>query len=183
MKKMIVFHGLARSGKDTGAELLDNHLSNLGHNVTRMAFADPIKDIGCIMFNMTRQEIEDKKEVVDDWVGKSPRWFLQEFGTEFVRNEIDSNFWAKNLEQKFNKSDADFVIVTDCRFPNEIDMAKRIGAITIKVVRDNKDSVASGAEKHISEMGLDDELFDFVIDNNGTIKEYMLKLVEAIEHK
>jgi hypothetical protein len=177
MTRLIVLHGLARSGKDTAAGMMKKELEKKGHSVEMMAFADPLKEIGCIMFNMTRQELEDKKEEVDSWVGKSPRWFLQEFGTGFVRANIDPNFWAKNLKKKVDKTTADFVIVTDCRFQNEIIMADDMEAITIKVVRENKDAIELEATKHISEQGLMDGLFQHIVHNNGTLEEYESKIV------
>ena len=59
---LIGLSGKKGSGKDTVAEFLIKH-----HNFTRIAFADPIKDIGTAVFGWTHEQMNDRelKEKID----------------------------------------------------------------------------------------------------------------------
>jgi len=87
-------------------------------------------------------------------------------------------------------------IISDMRFPNEMEAVKNRGGITIRVNRYPKDIIIDGnlmifdkgssthlreLEKiyqnaHASETSLDNANFDYVIDNNGTIEELVEKV-------
>lgn len=77
-------------------------------------------------------------------------------------------------------------IITDLRFPNELEAVKKRGGITIRVNRPCDICGGSGYHKmscpvsksgeHSSETALDDAEFDYVIDNNGTISELIDKM-------
>jgi len=69
-------------------------------------------------------------------------------------------------------------IITDTRFPNELKAVKDRDGITIRINRpqkgiDNQNTVML----HPSETSLDNAEFDYLINNNGTIKD----LVEEIK--
>lgn len=85
-------------------------------------------------------------------------------------------------------------IITDTRFPNELQAVKSKGGITIKVLRgkvkcscitrdimqcdiDCNDSLET---LHESETALDDAKFDYTIDNNDTIEELVKKIKEIL---
>jgi hypothetical protein len=81
-------------------------------------------------------------------------------------------------------------IVTDMRFPNELEAIKNREGITIRVNRDIrcKDGLADivgrmKEEQHPSETALDDATFDYTIDNNGTIEELIEKVKEILIKK
>lgn len=63
------------------------------------------------------------------------------------------------------------VIISDLRFKNEYDMIKKNNGITIKVKRPGAGLKGSRAN-HESEAGLPDDLFDFIVDNRGTLDEF-----------
>jgi penicillin V acylase-like amidase (Ntn superfamily) len=94
-------------------------------------------------------------------------------------------------------------IITDTRFPNELKTVKDKGGITIRVNRSpvgsnewityckfltdnpNKKGLVEMAtienfykwsKEHESETSLDSAIFDYVIDNNGTIEELIEKV-------
>lgn len=86
-------------------------------------------------------------------------------------------------------------IITDTRFPNELEAVKIRNGITIRVNRtySRKPIYIPGEEcngtsrqdfedakpKHASETALDDATFDYVIDNSGTLDD-LIKAVRAI---
>lgn len=94
----------------------------------------------------------------------SGREIMQLFGTELVR-ETFGNVWADATIRKINNSGCDVAIITDNRFPNEIEsVLSQPGGHVIRLTR--SPFIEDG---HASETSLDD--FDwntercFVIDN------------------
>ena len=94
------------------------------------------------------------------------RKFLQVFGSDIIREQVDQDAWAKSPFRA--QHEEDFVIAPDGRFPNEIYQGKKHGMV-IRVIRN------TGLEdSHMSETALDDiplETYDRVIDNNGTLDD------------
>lgn len=112
---------------------------------------------------------EDKTELT--------RLLLQLYGTEIFRDRVDKNWWAKQVRDRAIKSSSDVIVVTDTRFPNEIEVFYDksidndiIKVITVRVERnlDIKDNISS----HESEIALDDwNEWNYIIENNGTLKD------------
>jgi hypothetical protein len=96
----------------------------------------------------------------------SVREILQYYGTEIFRRQYH-DVWADACIRKIDRSDCDLAVITDCRFPNEVDATKRAGGKVIRLTR-----VMFPGDRHISETSLDRyeydwSLFDEVIDNQG----------------
>jgi hypothetical protein len=90
------------------------------------------------------------------------REVMQILGTDIFRNFFDYDIWAKAPFNK-NYGFTDFVIIDDCRFHNEADMALKHDATLIRLTRD-----VLGADQHISEKAMDDypiQKYNDVIDN------------------
>ena len=127
----------------------------------------------------------------------TPRLLLQIIGTECIRDKVHPNAWVNALfadyKYEIHRSEvptraAGFIdqhvypnwIITDMRFPNELEAVKSRGGITIRVNRPydslNQDSLFSlqkqqETNNHPSETALDDAEFDYTIDNNGSIED------------
>jgi hypothetical protein len=78
-------------------------------------------------------------------------------------------------------------IITDCRFPNELQAVKDRGGISIRVNRSiigNQDNTQAFLNQtgvfHPSETALDNAEFDYVIDNSGTIEDLIIKVKEIL---
>ncbi len=100
------------------------------------------------------------------------REVMQIFGTDVMRNFFDFDMWAKAPFKKYANSKYDFVIIDDCRFPNEANMALANGAILIRLQRD-----VLGDDAHVSEKAMDDypeDKYHKVIDNNNFVNIYAL---------
>lgn len=79
---------------------------------------------------------------------------LQYFGTEVMRNNLDSDIWTKLLINDWIKRGRPNCIITDCRFPNEADLVKEHGGLMIRIFRPDNPS-HNRDPNHPSEVSLD----------------------------
>lgn len=206
--------GFIGSGKDTVADYLVNF-----HGFRRESFANTLKDAVSAVFGWDRTMLEGRtkearewREQVDPWWANrldipalTPRWILQYWGTEVCRKGFHDDIWIASLENKL-RSSRDNVVISDCRFPNEISSIKSAGGQIIWVQRGNLPDwyeVALAANQgnncavqdlkmkkiHASETAWVGTDFDHILDNNSTIDalyNQVKNLVEdrpdAIEH-
>ena len=192
--------GLIGAGKDTIADYLVNI-----HQFRRESFANTLKDAVASVFGWDRELLEGRtkqsrawREQVDPWWAErlnmptlTPRWVLQYWGTEVVRRAFHDDTWIASLENKLRKT-TDDVVISDCRFPNEIQAIKRAGGLVIRVHRGPDPDWYRFAEIvnrgpdgniewswaktqldkfdiHASETAWIGTAFDAVIDNNGSM--------------
>lgn len=91
---------------------------------------------------------------------------LQEIGTDLMRKQFSGNVWVNATMADYKPIFDDVFptwIITDVRFPNEVEAIKKRGGI---VVRINRPSVPS-TDTHESETALDDyQGFDYIITND-----------------
>ncbi len=187
--------GFQGSGKDTIANYL---ISEYGF--VKISFAGAIKDIASIMFGWDRQRLEgltkedrEWRETVDPWWEKqlnlpiSPRYIMQQFGTELFRRHFHPDIWVKVVEKKLTEYEN--IVITDCRFPNEIKMVKDNGGILVHVERNlphwfhdyKSGSSSPEADKlHASETSWIREKFDLEVKNNGSVKDLENKVEKYI---
>jgi hypothetical protein len=186
--------GFIGSGKDTVADYLQNF-----HEFRRESFASTLKDAVAAVFGWDRvllegrtKEARDWREEVDPWWAErlnmptlTPRWVLQYWGTEVCRRSFHDDIWIASLENKIRNSKDD-IVISDCRFPNEISAIKRAGGKIVWVQRGELPEWYGQAvlanqgsniglnymkEKkiHASEWAWIGTDFDKIIDNNDTI--------------
>jgi hypothetical protein len=194
--KIIATCGLIGSGKDTVADYLCNF-----HQYKRDSFASTLKDAVSCVFGWDRELLEGRtkhsrnwREQIDDWWSArldipnlTPRWVLQNWGTEVCRHGFHDDIWIASLENRLRNT-KDNVVITDCRFQNEVKALKSIGALIIRIKRGPDPDwfhTASSAPElmptqypviHSSEYSWIQTDFDDVIDNNGTIEELYNKI-------
>jgi len=188
--------GFIGSGKDTLADYLVNF-----HEFRRESFASTLKDAVAAVFGWDRTMLEGRtkearewREQVDPWWAErlsmptlTPRWVLQYWGTEVCRKAFHDDIWIASLENKIRNSKDD-VVISDCRFPNEIQAIKDAGGQIIWVQRGDLPEwydVALASNQghnwafqelkmrkiHASETAWVGTEFDSIVDNNGTIDE------------
>ena len=119
-------HDLKNGCKDdfkSIATYLNGYVERLTATVNAMfdlkyVAAEPIVNAVDVLANELRVSdknfFEDKTEFT--------RLLLQLYGTEIFRNRVDNDWWAKQVKNRAIENDDDFVIVTDTRFPNEIEV-------------------------------------------------------------
>ena len=203
--------GFIGSGKDTVAD----YLVNL-HHFRRESFANTLKDAVSAVFGWDRTMLEGRtkqarewREQQDNWwtnrlgIVITPRWVLQNWGTEVCRNGFHDDIWIASLENKLRNS-TDDVVISDCRFPNEIQAIKQSGGIVVRVVRgpepewyDAAVSVNRGPNGnstwalsgrrleqlgvHASETAWVGTQFDVVLDNNGTLDDLYQQVKRLVQ--
>ena len=174
--------GRAMSGKNSFGEMLAESLYDSTGNVyILMAFAKNLKERVQKDFDLSydqlwgdQKEVEDKRykrwyQDRDDFKYWTPREILQEYGVFF--RTISSGFWVDSLFNLIEEKEYENVIITDVRFPNEIEGIVKRGGINIEILREVAGSKINA--EHISENALGEykDLVDFYINNNGTFDD------------
>jgi hypothetical protein len=135
--------GFIASGKDTVADYLVEN-----RQFYRDSFAGTLKDAVSVIFGWDRTLLEGKtkesrawREQVDEWWAArlkmphlTPRFVLQNIGTNVLRDNFHEEIWIASLENKLRKTTTNTVI-SDVRFPNEIKSIQNSGGIVIRVKR------------------------------------------------
>lgn len=158
--KVICISGKAQHGKDTVAKLIAQILEGYGNRVLITHFGDLLKYICKSFFKW-----DGKKDV-------KGRSLLQNVGTNNIRAK-QPDFWVNFIAQvlSFFPDEWDFVIIPDCRFPNEYEVLKNndIDTVLLRVERPGFQSQLTAEQlKHPSETALDDYNYDYKIVNNST---------------
>jgi hypothetical protein len=203
MKNIIGLIGLIGSGKGTVGDYIVEK-----YNFKSDSFAKPVKDAVSVIFGWDRNLLEGKtlesrqwREEIDEYWSNvvkfdiSPRLALQLFGTECIRKVFHQNVWSASLIKRYEKSNSN-VVITDCRFKNEIDAIRNAGGYVIRVKRgeepdwyeeylrlyENDDFYQIGKLEeegyfpHVSESDWIGSEFDYIIDNSGTLDELYEKI-------
>jgi len=164
---LIGIAGKADVGKDTLGEFLKEH-----YFFYQYAFADPIKKAASIMFDIPLVDFYDKqkKEEINPYWGFSPRYIAQILGTDFGRNTFRRDIWLKRAEAEMQKVSSlqNGMVITDVRFPNEVDWIHERGGIIIKLAADWSTKVLEH-ESESYELELTEN--DFFYCNDSTKEE------------
>ena len=97
------------------------------------------------------------------------RSILQIYGTEVFRNRVSDTYWVDRVYKRVIADNGDdVVIITDARFPNEIDMyPNSVEAYAVRVLRET-----NIVDNHPSETSLDSYTgFNYEIENSGTLDD------------
>lgn len=197
--------GFIGSGKDTVANYL---VANYGF--VRDSFAGTLKDAVAQVFGWDRELLEgltpearDWRERVDVWWANrlnlpnlTPRYVLQQWGTEVCRRSFHDDIWIASLENRLRKTKNN-IVISDVRFPNEIKAIRQAGGVVVWVrrgelpewydcaLRENttdedriwllEDAHQLMAQKypqvHQSEWAWIGQIFNYDIDNSGTVEQ------------
>ena len=200
--------GFIGSGKDTIADYLTNF-----HEFRRESFANSLKDAVAQVFGWDRTMLEGRtkqarewREQVDPWWAErlnmpnlTPRWVLQYWGTEVCRRGFHDDIWIASLENKLRNS-KDNIVISDCRFPNEIKSIKAAGGLIVCVERgilphwyDIAIQANRGVESaakwlkeeniHASETSWVGTTFDHKFNNNGSIDSLYSQVINLVQDR
>jgi len=144
MTKIVGLLGFINSGKGTVAtKLVENY------NFRQDSFATSLKDACSMIFDWPRHLLEgdtkesrEWREIVDHWWSEklgiqnfSPRYALQIIGTDVLRNNFHQDLWFLTLENRIRKNPEKPVVISDVRFPNEIEFIKKHNGTLLKINR------------------------------------------------
>lgn len=163
---LIGLAGPAFSGKDTFAEAVQK----TEEDVHIYAMALPLKLGAMALFGFSHAQVftpEGKEEIDPIW-GKSPRYFLQDLGTEVFRDRYGPDFWIKRAEKELQAVRNKIVIITDIRFENEAAWVRSRGGTVIHIRRPG----VAPTRVHRSEIGISCGEDDIVIMNDRSLDEF-----------
>ena len=163
----VAFIGKMRSGKDTAAEFLLER-----SRAAIIKFADPLYDMQEAIYTIADLPYDENTK---------DRRLLQLLGTEWGR-EKDPDLWLNIFEKTVNSCKNLNIICTDCRFPNELALVKRLGFTTVKIITKDEIRMARGATNtnHESERHIDEMQADIDIYNIGTLEDFKQKILNNV---
>lgn len=204
MKKIIGICGLIGHGKDTAAGFL------IEEGYQRISFAGVLKDTVAALFGWDRILLEGNtsesrvwREQPDEWWSNrlgienfTPRLALQQFGTDVMRTHFHPDIWVAACERQIEMTDKN-VVISDCRFYNELQVIKNMGGTTAAVWRKPKPtwwSHAVGANNgnlesqyimnqgdvHPSEYSWAGWNFDAELHNTGTLDDLRAQVIAKL---
>lgn len=172
-RRVIAFCGYAGSGKDEAAKALPLF--------TRVAFADAVREAALALDPIVKSYDEVTYHLTDlvrlkGWgeAKQEPevRRLLQRMGTEAGRDIHGQGCWVRIAARKI--AAAGDVVITDMRFPNEVEFVRQLGGKIIRIVRPGVGPVNG----HCSESFQIEAHIEIV--NDGTVDELHEKVREAV---
>lgn len=177
---IVGFVGRKRAGKDTAA------LALTLRDYVAVKFAGPLKLMLATFFEyaeMDRRLIAEliegamKETPVKVLGDKSARYAMQTLGTEWGRDLISPNIWVNACLARCQREE--LAVVTDVRFPNEVEALRGIGATIIRITR-GADTPLGATHLHVSETDVDTLPVDFELANDGTVAALHDKVLKCL---
>jgi hypothetical protein len=196
--KIIGLTGPAGSGKDATADAII-HLTG----GTRMAFADALRAEVCAAFGvplayLTNPETKEHAIsalalprcidagflcamttadlAVDFSAPRSPRWIMQQWGTEYRRAQ-NQDYWRAKILRRIGRGLYVPIVITDVRFADEAQTVTDLGG---EIWRVERPGYGVGAGSHESETTGAEFAPARVIDNSAGLAELTQKVREAL---
>ena len=201
--------GTIGSGKNTVADYLVET-----NDFAKDSFASSLKDACANIFDWPRNMLEGDtlisrqwRDHVDDWWTDklgikdfTPRLALQLIGTDGLRNHFHPDIWFLTLQNRIRKNLNQHTVISDVRFPNEVQYIQDIGGILATVKR-GKPPVWEGiAEKailkndqdawremkenfpevHYSEWAWVGTKSNYILENDGTTNDLFAQVREML---
>ncbi len=164
--------GQARAGKDTAATTIGAIAAQ--HNLKQINLQ--------ISFY-----IKEYAKRISDWDGSEetkPRQLLQHLGTEIIRNKIDEYLFIRRIDEDIQvyTNFFDVITISDIRLKAELDYFKNKYQDRVVVLHIVRGAKITEHNEHRTEKELKDyQDFDYIIENNGTIKELQEKITAIVE--
>ena len=172
--------------------------------IDSFAFADPIKKFLIEALGVSEEHLYGNDQMKNSptkysW-NRMPKWIqekfgiyagsisarqiMQIFGTEVCREIWGQDVWINAMRRRIDKSQAAWILVTDCRFQDEIDAIKEMNGKVWKINGPQRGDDFAKIDNHSSEKVMDFTTnFDYTIYNglednpaslNQKIREAML---------
>ena len=207
-------------GQYIGFETYDDATLERNSSFKIKKYAGKLKQMASLLTGIPVEKFEDqqfkKTDLPNEWVyvengyaarNMTVRDFLQKLGTEAMRDGLHTNVWVNALfadyvpRLQFEKSfhgmkgavpvEEPNWIITDMRFPNEMEAVVERKGITIRVTspfirfsdgsyRAKSKMMGDFNNEHPSETSLDDAKFDYEIINDAGISELIEKVRQIL---
>ncbi len=191
--KIIAIHGLAGHGKDTLAVMIAEKVKELENNkdvhpqIFVESFAAKVKGNiesitgekmksmkGFDVFNNRKYDFtREQKAKVLPIFNMSLGKFMQIYATEACRDVVHKDIWCIAMFNVFDRLEVPYRFITDLRIRNEYDLLddRNEEVIFVKIDRGGIDMNDGRDKDHLSEKGLPDELFDYIVYNDEGLSE------------
>lgn len=189
--------GQAGAGKDTVCELLQERRAF----VARAAFADALKAELAAAFGVDVVLLNDRatKEIptaalapdrcsdpefvrhlgtLASFIAHRPRTIMQAWGD--YRRRSDPSYWLRCIEPTVGAArtlGAQALVITDVRYPNEVEWLRAVGGVLWRVCRPSAPLVAS----HSSEWAIRDAPADLMIVNESNLDALAGRVTDAYD--
>jgi len=177
--QLIGICGFARTGKDSLARFLEGLLSNPNQRCKLTSFAYYLKkDIDAFLqsrLNISAfTEDPTEKEII--------RPLLVCWGTEIIRNKIDTDYWIRKMHnvRAVHRSQGITTIIPDVRFSNEVEWIHSLGGATIYIEREGVGPINPDEETHTKKLKKMckfsfywDNLKDFEHTGHALVKDFL----------
>ena len=161
-KLVILINGWIKSGKDTCADYLINTFPD--EYITKISIASALKDFVASKYNIPRELLNTQEGK------KGYRHLLIEEAEEAKKKDI--NIWVKHTLGEIAKCNTPLIVIPDLRFINEYqEIKKHYKVITLRINRFD-----TPIYEDPSEHQLDDFTFDYVIENKGSVANFIDKI-------
>ena len=181
--KLIGLAGKKRSGKNLAAKYIRDIIRKKDPSrlTGEAGFANGVKYVAAEALSINRVTFfEDESKEKLFRIGKETeltgREILQKVGTEMFRETLCDDFWVHRLMKVISDQPDFFMVVTDVRFPNEVEAIEAAGGIVIRLLRNTELK-----DEHESETALDNYSFKRSIYNNGTKEALRIALEDLIK--
>lgn len=189
----IFFAGQARVGKTTAAEIVAKYAKKNDLKPVLLSFAKSIKDEAAAA-GLTKESHPVEYRAFCQSIGETkrkqdPDYWIKKFKEQWLELYDKDNKAAQCMDKLWKET---VVIVDDCRYLNELNLSKQIGAKTVFISKGTRDLAEAKAEwrQHESEdmanqyeLGNKDyqDLFNYVVKNEGDLDEFKDKITDRLQ--
>lgn len=106
----------------------------------------------------------------------SIRQMMQYYGTNVIRKYLGDKTW---INATLNKVTHKNIIVSDLRFRVELNEIKQQKGVSVYILRDSAKPGTHASEREVVELN-DENAFDYIVKNNGTLKDLFNNLKAII---
>ncbi len=153
--------------KGSGKDSLGRHFAE-AHGYERRAFADPLRAAALVLDPIVYATSDTRLSDVVDELGwdrakeevPEVRRTLQRLGTDVVRNLVGDRVWIDLLLPVDRRT-----VITDVRFPNEVEAVLANRGIVVRVVRPGHTGDGHASERALDHLELPE------VHNVGTLEE------------
>lgn len=195
--KIIAVSGKLRHGKDTLTQFILDEIKKQKSDiiVTKIAFADPIKRIAKLIYPMlTEHDLwgpsQNRNRIIEGY--KNPKT-----GEDLIVRDVLTQIggWGRSTNENcwvnstfgiidsitFGNKDKDhFILISDCRFKNELQAIKSRNGKSIRVIRQSVGFTTNDpSEIDLDDVSLDE--FSHVIYNDSGLEHLQFKARSIVE--